>query len=890
MSGTDGHPPPYQSPQFQHEFPSLSVGDGGATRTGGDTQYGPGPSLRPQTEGSWIQGGSRTSNEPPVRNSSAPLGAPPQLSAQAGLPNATQPPQFRGFLPPFMYARGNFPPNSSGLSEQALSNITATATSTLPSNNTANGRNHRSDARNSNRNEIDDLAHRPIIKEEDLNRMDDMTRDMGWASHDDIDYNQKLAFSDDEAPSDRQIKKDKVTIKEPEKTEPLLKENQHSYPENDPKLWNTTQSRRSTEEEELNARRRQQRAEVIEAVERAKQRKEQEEKKYLEVKQNAAKKLQELDERKNKIKRENEQEDTQGTINPMVVPPHPITPAPIPVPDWEKDKSKSDYQDDKHGSQKQTLKDSGFDFKQMTQIEGKSFPRKDSRGFDRERDRASRDQNGPNFSKQYQNDLPPRFQRQFRNNANSSPQPAPFPLQYDMRWGQNTSNIVKNTPQSGRKNRDIDPLDRDDDRRDYKRQGSDDSYRNSNRSYPVDSGRKSSEMRYKEEDEREYNRTQDYEYKRDRDEEKWEKEKYDKGKDSYDGTGMSRQSSDEWHDRRPKFGRDDKPSDRYERPQRPDSRDSRTSKESRHSRDSARDSESRDYMGSWADSSYETAFEDKKKDHFKEDRRQVPGPITKERIEADDLKSEKRNLTQLKRGQIPEKKVEIKEEEKISEKEIEDVWNLRKNKDIIDEIAEIQGSLLDIKYKPDIKANETDQKKTESKFDKDDKNRLASNRRVDGQSNRNQGWGGNSRLVVRNWNNKRSSGNNGGRPRYGGPPRPSSAKSGEFHGTDSEISADEMPVALDSNKDDHNMRSAQKSPKTGRKFDKEEIDKDFKQDKFIEAKPDNKQIDMNRRDYIAKGEPSRHGRGGKSMHYYFIKIRIQNGKYKIRPYKINDNF
>lgn len=34
----------------------------------------------------------------------------------------------------------------------------------------------------------EEIAHRPIIKEEDLNRMDDMTRDVGWASHDDIDY------------------------------------------------------------------------------------------------------------------------------------------------------------------------------------------------------------------------------------------------------------------------------------------------------------------------------------------------------------------------------------------------------------------------------------------------------------------------------------------------------------------------------------------------------------------------------------------------------------------------------------------------------------------------------------------------------------------------------
>lgn len=52
MSGQESHPPLYQSVQFQHEFPSLSSGDGGPTRTGSDApQYPSGLSLRPQTEG-----------------------------------------------------------------------------------------------------------------------------------------------------------------------------------------------------------------------------------------------------------------------------------------------------------------------------------------------------------------------------------------------------------------------------------------------------------------------------------------------------------------------------------------------------------------------------------------------------------------------------------------------------------------------------------------------------------------------------------------------------------------------------------------------------------------------------------------------------------------------
>ncbi|KRT78275.1 hypothetical protein AMK59_6804, partial [Oryctes borbonicus] len=119
MSGNDMiHPPPYQSPQFQHEFPSLSAGDAGQTRSVTDTQYGPGPSLRPQTEGSWMQGGSRANSDTIPRSNSAPLGAPPQLSAQVGLTHQPLPPQYHGILPNFMF-RGNTAANGHGTSTVA---------------------------------------------------------------------------------------------------------------------------------------------------------------------------------------------------------------------------------------------------------------------------------------------------------------------------------------------------------------------------------------------------------------------------------------------------------------------------------------------------------------------------------------------------------------------------------------------------------------------------------------------------------------------------------------------------------------------------------------------------------------------------------------------------
>lgn len=100
------HPPPYQGPQFQHDFPSLSATEGGQGRGGAGTEvpYSSGLSLRPQTEGSWIGGGSGPGGE--GKPASGHLGSPPQLSAQAGLlqqqQQQTLPPQYRGVMPSFV--------------------------------------------------------------------------------------------------------------------------------------------------------------------------------------------------------------------------------------------------------------------------------------------------------------------------------------------------------------------------------------------------------------------------------------------------------------------------------------------------------------------------------------------------------------------------------------------------------------------------------------------------------------------------------------------------------------------------------------------------------------------------------------------------------------------
>ena len=72
---------------------------------------------------------------------------------------------------------------------------------------------------------------------------------------------------------------------------------------------------------------------------------------------------------------------------------------------------------------------------------------------------------------------------------------------------------------------------------------------------------------------------------------------------------------------------------------------------------------SRDFSGPWSESPLESHYgdfkEEKKKqqsDYFRDERREtvrhpVPGPITREKLEAAELRSEpKRNLTQLKRS------------------------------------------------------------------------------------------------------------------------------------------------------------------------------------------------------------------------------------------------
>ncbi|XP_054706372.1 protein PRRC2C-like isoform X2 [Uloborus diversus] len=246
-----------QSPFFPQEFPKLAGGDvptEGNQKSSADTQYGPGPSLRPQTEGSWGRGtlqqqppagqaggqqqssgsgvngpqasseaqplpsrdqrpysASRGGNIPSgsVSSTSSPGGPPmgpvpslghgPGIGAQMGPgSNIHPPPQFRGMMPSFMFGRNNYP-----------SGYPSNYPNVPPPSQQQNARQPYPYSENRRSQPVRPLAEeeayqRPaaIITEKALKGFDEIlqndTTDTWATSHGEIDYNAKLVFSDDE--------------------------------------------------------------------------------------------------------------------------------------------------------------------------------------------------------------------------------------------------------------------------------------------------------------------------------------------------------------------------------------------------------------------------------------------------------------------------------------------------------------------------------------------------------------------------------------------------------------------------------------------------------------------------------------------------------------------
>lgn len=368
-------------------------------------------------------------------------------------------------------------------------------------------------------------------------------------------------------------------------------------------------------------------------------------------------------------------------------------------------------------------------------------------------------------------------------------------------------------------------------------------------------------------------------------------------------------------DRQLESRRDAPKEERSERPQRPDSRDSRASRESKTSlRDDElhklRDcnswvNEVSDYEEKKRDLLYHEEIRERERDR---ERRQPPGPVTKEKIEADELKNEKRSLTQLKRGSsdLQEKKDQSKENSTEMKKDT-DVWNRKterasesrqiergdnspkawvdaisptfeKEEEKIAETAkegkendEIKQSLLD---KPTLEKREeaiiedVKEQVKDEKREKNTRNRTSSgssSSRVR-ESRGGRQWGGTFSVFTR-WRGPESRGRRGG-PRPAAGKSGMSAKSGSYGHTDSENSADEVSGSTESGKED--KRSA-RSPKPSQKVEKEERNREVsrRDDKrgtetYSQARNEKRGYDgkPSHEAFAPSGEPSRRGRGG----------------------------
>ncbi|KAG8555864.1 hypothetical protein GDO81_017841 [Engystomops pustulosus] len=209
---------------FQQEFPSLqAAGDPEKKeKDATDDNYGPGPSLRPQTDvASWREGGGRnlgTPLAPSDQENAASL--PEEGSAHPALPSAADqskiaekraattqlklngqqpglPPQYRGMMPQFAgnmfpsYPRLPFPP------VQGQTRYPAPADANRP-------------PRRPQAWAAEGIERPSIISANELKELDnlDTEADEGWAgAQSEVDYTEQLNFSDDDEQSPNQKEK-----------------------------------------------------------------------------------------------------------------------------------------------------------------------------------------------------------------------------------------------------------------------------------------------------------------------------------------------------------------------------------------------------------------------------------------------------------------------------------------------------------------------------------------------------------------------------------------------------------------------------------------------------------------------------------------------------------
>uniref|UniRef100_F7AHS1 Proline rich coiled-coil 2A n=1 Tax=Monodelphis domestica TaxID=13616 RepID=F7AHS1_MONDO len=178
----------------REEFPTLqAAGDqdkAAKERESAEQSSGPGPSLRPQNSTTWRDGGGRGPDELEGPDSKLHHGHDPRGGLQPSGP--PQFPSYRGMMPPFMYPPYlPFPPYGP---QGPYRYPTPDGPSRFPR--LAGPRGSGPPMR------LAEPVSRPsILKEDNLKEFDqlDQENDDGWAgAHEEVDYTEKLKFSDEE--------------------------------------------------------------------------------------------------------------------------------------------------------------------------------------------------------------------------------------------------------------------------------------------------------------------------------------------------------------------------------------------------------------------------------------------------------------------------------------------------------------------------------------------------------------------------------------------------------------------------------------------------------------------------------------------------------------------
>lgn len=435
----------YQSPQFQHEFPSLDGSNAQAPSKGSR-----GGSMNAHPNDSHSNASHQNANANAVdaqnidtnrtqyenqveQNSAQNQGGNANLSA-APVHQQVVPPQLRALMPQFMSRNlppepehpqippqiGNRDHNNRHFGRSGESRGDQYQSYNRRDRNDERSYQRRGPPHRSNRHEqspYDDYepTYQSIIKEEELERIDQIVKEDGWAQDDDFDYNQKLVFSDDDSDtppptSSNKHNKDtkRVNFRDHDRDKDTKSLTQRKDEER--LAYNRDRDQRELEHNDRNDRdknelppRIQQNghrpgAPIVDTdlLERVKQRKEEEEKRVNERRLAAAKKLQELEQKINKKKEMNsENENETSSVSSGQ--------------NYGKSENEPRINNDRYSrDDSRSMRDNKDESRYGNRYESKY-----------ERDMGSRDRGAQNaadagayFNKPYQPNLPPRFQKQ----------------------------------------------------------------------------------------------------------------------------------------------------------------------------------------------------------------------------------------------------------------------------------------------------------------------------------------------------------------------------------------------------------------------------------------------------------------------------------------------